>query len=251
MPDAAIALVPARSGSLRVPGKNVRPLGGHPLIAWTIAGARATGLFDSILVSTDSAETAEIARRYGAEVPWLRSAELAGATAPDIAWVRHAIDWLGEQGRGYELFSILRPTSPFRRPATIRAAFERLRSLGDRADSIRAVRLCQEHPAKMWQLGPEDLMEPLQPGELDGTPLHSQQYQALPEVYVQTSSLELAWMRTLRGPSPSIAGSRIAGLVVDGPDALSIDYPEDFERAERAVGDGLAAFPAEPSEAPA
>ena len=111
---SAVAFIPARAGSERVPGKNVRALAGHPLIAYSIAAARESGLFDAIVVSTDSEEIAEVARRYGAEVPVLRPAEIATATSPDIEWVRHMLDALGREGRTFEIFSLLRPTSPFR-----------------------------------------------------------------------------------------------------------------------------------------
>src|SRR5262249_49285014 len=87
VPPSAVALIPARAGSQRVPGKNLLPLGGHPLIAYSIGAARASGLFGAVLVSTDSREIAEVAGRYGAEVPGLRPAELATATSPDIDWV--------------------------------------------------------------------------------------------------------------------------------------------------------------------
>ena len=92
MSARAVALIPARAGSVRVPGKNVAPLAGHPLIAYSIAAARASGLFGAVVVSTDSEEIADVARRYGADVPRLRPAAMAGATSPDIEWVRHALD---------------------------------------------------------------------------------------------------------------------------------------------------------------
>src|SRR5262245_51132771 len=114
-----VALIPARSGSKRVPDKNIRMLAGHPLIAYTIFAARKSGLFSSIIVSTDSEQYAEISRSYGAEVPFLRPAELSGDSSPDIAWLEHMFKQLGMQGRQFDCFSILRPTSPFRTPATI------------------------------------------------------------------------------------------------------------------------------------
>jgi len=220
----AVALVPARSGSQRVPGKNLLPLAGHPLLAYSIAAARESGVFDAILVSTDSAEIGAVAERYGADVV-RRPAELATATSPDIEWVRHAMD-----GRSEELFSIVRPTSPFRGGATIRRAFERLLELGDRADSIRAVELCKQHPGKMW-LVEGDVMQPLLEQPDTGTPWHSSQYQALPRVYVQNSSLEIAWSRVLTG-SASIAGERVAPFFTEDLEGFSIDYPGDVERAE-------------------
>jgi CMP-N,N'-diacetyllegionaminic acid synthase len=237
---SAVALIPARAGSVRVPGKNVRDLAGHPLIAYSIAAARGSEVFDAILVSTDSPEIAAVAERYGGEVPGLRPPEMATATSPDVEWVRHAIATLAEQGRRFEMFSILRPTSPFRGPHAIRRAFDQLVSLGDRADSIRAVRLCREHPGKMWVIDGY-LMRPLldQP---DGVPYHSRQYQSLPRVHVQDSSLEIAWMRALTEDG-SIAGRRVAPFTTEGAEGFSIDYPHDWDRAEEMLASGGAELP--------
>jgi CMP-N,N'-diacetyllegionaminic acid synthase len=234
---SAVALIPARAGSQRVPRKNLAPLAGHPLIAYTIAAAQEARVFDAIVVSTDSDEIAEVAGRYGASVPALRPPELATSTSPDIEWVLHAMD-----GRDEELFSILRPTSPFRTGATIRRAFDRLVELGDRADSIRAVERVRQHPAKMWRLA-GDLIEPLLPQPDDETPLHSRQYQALPEVYVQNSSLEIAWSRVLDPPLPTISGRRVAPFLTEGAEGFSIDYPDDVEAAERLAAAGAAPLP--------
>jgi CMP-N,N'-diacetyllegionaminic acid synthase len=233
---SAVALVPARAGSLRVPGKNVRPLAGHPLIAYTIAAAHESGVFDAVVVSTDSPETAAIAERYGADVPRLRPGELATATSPDVEWVLLAM-----ADRSEQLFAILRPTSPFRTPATIVRALDALLALGDRADSIRAVERCRQHPGKMWVVDGE-LMRPLLEQPATGTPYHSLQYQSLPEVYVQNSSLEIAWSRVLGG-EPSIAGRRVAPFFTLGAEGFSIDYPEDFELAERLIERGEAELP--------
>lgn len=233
---SAVALVPARAGSQRVPGKNLRPLAGHPLLAYAIAGALESGVFDAVVVSTDSEEIAAVARRYGADVPGLRPPELATPTSSDVEWVVHTME-----GRAEELFAILRPTSPFRRGTTIRRALEALLALGDRADSIRAVELCRQHPAKMWVLG-KDLMEPLLPQAGHETPLHSRQYQALPPVYVQNSSLEIAWSRVLRDDR-SIAGRRVAPFLTTGAEGLTIDYPDDIERAEAILARGEAELP--------
>lgn len=233
----AVALVPARFGSERVPGKNVLPLGGHPLIAYAIAGAQDARIFGAVVVSTDSEEIAEIARRYGAEVPGLRPAEMSTATSFDIEWVLHVM-----RDRDEEIFAILRPTSPFRTGDTIRRAYDRLVELGDRADSIRAVEPARQHPGKMWTLE-GDLIEPLLPQPEGETPLHSRQYQALPTVYAQNSSLELAWSRVLAEPVPTISGRRVAPFFTDGAEGFSIDYPRDFEVAERLLANGEAELP--------
>ena len=141
-----VALVPARAGSKRVKGKNIRILGEHPLIAYTIAAARASGIFDAVVVSTDSETIAEVARHYGAEVPFLRPAAFASETSPDIEWVEDTLARLGAAGRAWNCFSILRPTSPFRRAETIRRAWAEFRQEPG-VDSLRAVEKCRQHPA--------------------------------------------------------------------------------------------------------
>jgi CMP-N,N'-diacetyllegionaminic acid synthase len=226
-----------------VPGKNVYPLAGHPLIAYAIAGAQQAGVFDAVVVSTDSDEIAEVARRYGGETPELRPPELATATSPDVDWIVHMLDVLELDGRTYDVFSILRPTSPFRTGETIRRAWDRLMALGDRADSIRAIEPARQHPGKMWTLD-GDLMRPLLPQPAGGTPTYSSQTKSLPPVYVQNSSLEIAWMRVVRSEHPEIAGARIAPFLTEGAEGFSIDYPEDLERAEALVAGGGARLPA-------
>jgi N-acylneuraminate cytidylyltransferase len=232
---SAVALVPARGGSERVPGKNIRELAGHPLIAYSIAAAHESGIFADVVVSTDSEEIAAVAERYGATVPGLRPPQLATSTSSDIDWVLHAM-----RERDEDAFSILRPTSPFRGAATIRRAWERLQAAGDRADSIRAVELAKQHPGKMWLLDEGELMRPLLPQPEGETPLHSRQYAALPPVYVQNSSLEIAWSRVLSEALPTISGARILPFVSEGPDGLTIDYAEDIARAEALVAAGAA-----------
>jgi len=238
---SAVALIPARSGSQRVPGKNIRPLAGHPLIAYAIAGAREAGPFDAIVVSTDSEEIAVIARHYGAEVPWLRPAELASATSPDVEFVSWTLERLREEQREFDLFSILRPTSPFRRGIAIRQAFDQLVAQGEEADSIRAVELCRQHPGKMWTLDGH-LLRPLLTQSREGVPTHSRQYQDLPEVYVQNSSLEIAWTRAVTEQG-SIAGETVAPFFTDDAEGFTIDYPSDWAEAERMVAEGEAALP--------
>ncbi|MEA2156675.1 MAG: CMP-N,N-diacetyllegionaminic acid synthase [Solirubrobacteraceae bacterium] len=242
MTTTAVALIPARAGSVRVPHKNIRPLAGHPLIAYTIAAAIESGVFADVVVSTDSEEIAAIARHYGAEVPELRPPELATSTSPDVEWVVRALDVLQRSGRTYELFSILRPTSPFRSAATIRGALDKLEAAGAGVDSIRAVRRCREHPGKMWTIE-GDMMRPLLAQPDDGVPLHSRQFQALPEVWVQDSSLEIARTRVL-ADRRDIAGTHVAAFVSERLGGFSIDYPEEFELAERMIELGEALLPA-------
>lgn len=234
---SVIALVPARGGSQRVPGKNIRELAGHPLIAYSIASARESGVFTDVVVSTDSDEIAAVARRYGAEVPGLRAPELATATSPDIDWVLETM-----RARPEDAFAILRPTSPFRTAGTLRRAWDRFLELGPRIDSLRAVEVVRQHPGKMWVVEGE-LMRPLLEQPSDGTPYHSTQFAALPTVHVQNSSLEIAWRHVLDGSPPTIAGNRLAPFFTDELEGFSVDYPDDIALAERLVADGRARLP--------
>lgn len=231
-----VALVPAKGTSLRVPGKNARELAGHPLVAYTIASAREAALFTDVLVSTDSPEIGDISRRYGATVVD-RPRALAEPMSPDIDWILHAMD-----GRREDAFAILRPTSPFRSAQTLSRGWSRLLELGDRIDSIRAVQRCRQHPAKMWRLE-GDLMRPVLARPEEGTPWHSMQTQTLPEVWAQDSSLEMAWRHVLEGARPTISGERIAPFFTEDAEGFSIDYPEDFDRAELMLERGEVELP--------
>jgi CMP-N,N'-diacetyllegionaminic acid synthase len=236
----AVALVPARAGSKRVARKNVAALAGHPLMAYSIAAARGSGVFDAVVVSTDSEEYAEVARHYGAEVPVLRPHAFAGDTSPDIEWIEHMLDELAAGGRHYDAFSILRPTSPFRLPETIRRAWAAF--LADRsADSLRAVEKCQQHPGKMWILRGNRLL-PLLPFGTEEQPWHSSQYPSLPVVYVQNASLEIAWVRTVR-QTRTIAGVSILPFLTEGFEGFDVNHPHDWDQAELLVARGQAVLP--------
>jgi CMP-N,N'-diacetyllegionaminic acid synthase len=237
---SAVALIPARAGSKRVRDKNVSRLAGHPLIAYTIAAARASDVFDAVVVSTDSERYAEIARYYDAEVPLLRPVALAGDVSPDIEWVEHMLGALADAGRSYAAFSILRPTSPFRQPTTIQRAWTAF--VADQgADSLRAVERCRQHPGKMWVWRGNRLL-PLMPLTPDDQPWHSSQYQALPAVYVQNASLELAWTRVVR-ETRTIAGVNIVPFLTDGYEGFDVNQWHDWQLAELLLSRGEATLP--------
>lgn len=237
---SAVALIPARQGSKRLPGKNVRPLAGHPAIAYTIAPALESGVFESVIVSTDSEDVAAVARHYGAEVPFLRPAALAGDASPDIEWVEYTLTELRRQGRTWECFSLLRPTSPFRSGDTIRRAWSRFLSQGD-VDSLRAIEKCAQHPGKMWVLRGERMF-PLLPFGTGEQPWHSSPYQALPPIYVQNASLEIAWTRVVF-ECRSIAGDMMMPFITEGYEGFDINDPQDWMVAERLIADGAAQLP--------
>lgn len=237
---SCVALIPARQGSKRVPGKNIRTLNGHPMLAYTIAPAIESGVFTAVMVSTDSEEIAAIAHHYGAEVPFLRPAAFAGDTSPDIEWLEHMLRELQAKGRSWECFSLLRPTSPFRTAGTIQRAWARFTSQ-DGVDSLRAVEKCVQHPGKMWIVD-GDRMQPLMPAPEGTSPYHSTPYQALPPVYVQNASLEIAWTRVVF-EKRTIAGDVLVPFITEAHEGFDINDPYDWMVAERLLEDGAVTLP--------
>jgi CMP-N-acetylneuraminic acid synthetase len=227
-----IALIPARAGSKRIPDKNVRLLAGHPLIAYTIAAALQSEIFAAVVVSTDSERYADIARHYGAEVPFLRPPGFAGELSPDIEWVEYTLKQLQSEGRSFDCFSILRPTSPFRQAETIGRAWQQFLAQ-DGVDSLRAVEKCKQHPGKMWVVRGSRMVPllPLSPAE---QPWHSSQYQSLPEVYVQNASLEIAWMRVVF-EGRTIAGNVLMPFFTKGFEGFDLNNRDDWVVAEHLI----------------
>jgi CMP-N,N'-diacetyllegionaminic acid synthase len=241
MKTRAVAFIPARGGSKRVPNKNVRVLEHHPLLAYSVRAAIDSGVFDAVICATDQEDYAAVASHYGAEVPFLRPAEISGDKSPDIDWVVWALQALRAKGRAFDAFSILRPTSPFRQPETIRRAWDAF-AADPSADSLRAIEKCRQHPGKMWVVRGRRMF-PVLPFMNGTTPWHSSQYAALPEVYAQDASLEIAWTRVaLEGNS--IAGEAIIPFVSQGLEGFDINEPEDWWLAERLIAQGEAKLPA-------
>ena len=237
---SCIALIPARAGSKRVVDKNIRDIAGHPMLAYSIAAAVQSGVFAKVVVSTDSERYADIARRYGAEVPFLRPTEIAGDKSADIEWVESTLRQLREAGCEFDCFSILRPTSPFRLPETIRRAWSEFLA-EEGVDSLRAVEKCAQHPCKMWVVRGRRMLPliPFGPAEL---PWHSSQYPTLPEVYVQNASLEIAWTRVVADPR-SISGHVVMPFLTRGSEGLDVNNEADWWHANYLIERGEAVLP--------
>lgn len=223
-----------------MPHKNIRQLGAHPLLAYTITAARDARVFAAVIVSTDDVHTAEIAQYYGAEVPFLRPIELAGNLSPDIEWVTYTLERLSQQGRTFECFSVLRPTSPFRTAETIRRAWGEFLT-EDGVDSLRAVELCRQHPGKMWIVRGKR-MTPLLVQPPAEQPWHSRQYQSLPEVHVQNASLEIAWTRVVL-QEHTIAGKTLMPFFTTPEEGFDINDAWDWIVAEEMIRRGVSQLP--------
>lgn len=220
-----IALIPARAGSKRIPGKNTKPLGGVPLVVRAIRSAQASRLFRSIIVSTDDPLAAQLAWQEGIGVHD-RLPNHATDESPDYEWVRDVMT-----GRDEAIFAILRPTTPFREASTIRRAYAQFIASG--ADSLRAVAPVTEHPGKMWRITGGYRMEPvLHWTHPNGQPWHSCPTQTLDRIHKQTAGLELAWSRVL-WQHGTITGATVCPFLTDEAESLDLNTPEDWDRAER------------------
>jgi N-acylneuraminate cytidylyltransferase len=237
MKPKIIALIPARSGSKRIPNKNIKDFNGHPLIAYTIQTAIESKIFDKVVCVTDDDYYAKIALHYGAEVPHLRPKEISGDKSFDIQWIEWILCYLKQNGFSFDVFSILRPTNPFRLPQTIQKAWSLFLNEPN-ADSLRAVQKVTEHPGKMWCLD-KKRMNPLLPFQNDGVPWHSSQNTSLPEIYIQNASLEIAWTKVALEDA-SISGNSVIPFVSEGLEGFDINNPEDWILAEHFINKGEA-----------
>ena len=195
------------------------------------------GIFERVICSTDSEEIAEVARWYGAEVPFLRPAEYATSTSPDIEWITFTLEELGKR---YDLFGLVRATNPFRGPDVLLRGFRQLLGTPE-ADSIRAVELVKQHPGKMWIVDGQTMRPLLDQSQLD-VAWHAGQYQALPKVYVQNSALEIAWSRVVFATGTR-EGRTVAPFFTRGYEGFNVDDEEDWARAEALVESGKASLP--------
>ena len=239
-----VALIPARAGSKRIPGKNMRPLAGHPLIVYTIAAAQQSGIFTQIIVSSEDDATLRLAASSGARSIW-RPPAWSTDEAPDILWVRGVLEHLADRREAAHAFAILRPTSPFRTAETIRRAYRQFTLPDQTADTIRAVEPVTQHPCKMWQQvhGPHGPIKPLVEGKhADGTPWHSSPTQTLPTYYVQNASLEMAWSYVVRDYG-TITGRKIAPFFTEGFEGFDLNTPADWREAEYLIASGQAVLP--------
>jgi CMP-N,N'-diacetyllegionaminic acid synthase len=225
----ALAIIPARGGSKGVPRKNLRLLGGKPLIQWSIEAAQASRRLDRFIVSTDDEEIAEAARAGGADVPFLRPMEYAQDATPDLPVFQHALRWLEKQ-EGYRPDAVvhLRPTLPFRPAGLIDAVIDRLCST--RADCVKSIVPVEQHPHKMWRLEGEALI-PFQ-----DTPLWRQvgpdyPRQKLEPVYWSAGLVDAIRRETIL-ELESTVGDRVVAFPVEADLLIDLDTERDFMIAE-------------------
>ncbi len=238
-----ICFIPARSGSTRLPGKNIRELAGHPLMAYTISVALDSGIFDKVYVVSDSREYLQIAWEYGAlgmgedsNKDWTKSR--------DYDWMKAALDsgYLKED----DYWMILRPTSPFKTVATVERAWDQVRIQGKNA-SVRAVKRSSEHPFKSWRVVKFEgfpgtyQMIPFIPQSYHGSPRFENQTQNLGPVWIQSATLETACASILE--TGNLSGKWIVPYFCQGHEGIDINTEEDWLYCEFLIEKGLAKLP--------
>jgi CMP-N-acetylneuraminic acid synthetase len=229
-----LAVVPARGGSKGIPRKNLQLLAGKPLVAHAVAAGLAARLVSRVLCSTDDPEIADPARAAGAEVPFLRPAELAQDSSEDWPVFMHVLDWLArEQAWTPDIIVNLRPTSPLRQPDHVDDAIRLLLETG--ADSVKAVCLARQHPHKMWLRQLDGGLEPFLK-----TPFRLARGADVPraeleDVYWQNGVVDVT-RREVILEQRTLIGRRVAGLVTSTADSIDIDTPLDLALAELLLG---------------
>jgi CMP-N-acetylneuraminic acid synthetase len=222
-----LALVPARGGSKRLPGKNIRPLGGKPLIAWTIELALRTGLFCDVLLSTDDEDIAAVGRECGGLVPWLRPPELASDTASSVDAALHAVDWYESRFGELDGVMLLQPTSPFRSEKSIVESIALFRASG--GSPVVSVTPAPSHPA--WTFYVEDgRLAPF----LDWAGMEKRS-QDLTPAFVNDGSIYIISPKMLRARRSFMDENTRPYVIADARENLDIDNQEDWDLCEKML----------------
>jgi len=230
-----LAVIPARGGSKGIPRKNLALVAGKPLVAHSIAHALAAESVTRVLVSTDDPEIAEVALAAGAEVPFLRPAELAGDKVLDLPVFQHVLNRLREtEGYAPELVVHLRPTAPFRQPGWINEAVALLQS-HPHADSVRSVSSPSQHPYRMFRIGADGYLDPIFKHE-HPTPYELRR-QDLPEMVFYNCVIDVTRSATILGKN-SMTGERILPYVMEPDQVVDIDGHRDLALARLLMEQG-------------
>lgn len=224
-----LAIIPARAGSKRLPGKNIKPLGGKPLIQWSIEITQGISEIVDCLVSTDSNEIAELSKKLGAFVPWLRPVELSTDTANSIDVVLHAVEWYEKNKGKIDGVLLLQPTSPFRQKNMLEQAIEKFSNFNSKCSVVSFSKL-EFHPFWTFQKAGE-FMKPLFSDE--HLKIRSQD---LPDAYRLNGSIYLVPSKWLL-EKKSLYTSEILPIFSEtSGDEIDIDTMEDWLVAQKFIG---------------
>jgi len=220
-----IAIIPARAGSKRLPGKNKRMLGDKPLIAWTIQAALDSDCFERVLVTTDDPDIIDLARKMGAWVPFIRPAELSSDTASSFDVVIHAINYAASEGYNYRAFCLLQATSPLRTANDIKSAIDLYNMKS--ADAVNSV--CEMDHSPLWA---NTLPEDLSMDRFVDSAITNKRSQDLPCYYRQNGAIYLCDIDRFRLEKNFLFKSKSYAFIMDKEHSVDIDDSLDFLVAE-------------------
>lgn len=224
-----LGIIPARGGSKGIPRKNIRPLGGRPLLQYTAEAALGARRLADVVLTTDDPEIAELGRRLGLRIPFLRPAELARDDTPSLPVLRHTVSLLEEQGETYDAICLLEPTSPMRLPEDVDACIDRLVESG--ADAVMTVLPVPVQYNPHWvYLMAEDGALRVSTGDPEPVPRR----QELPPAFNRDGMVYVTRRNVLMEQN-SLYGRRTLGIVIDPDRSVNIDSPDDWARAERLL----------------
>jgi len=224
-----LGIIPARGGSKGIPGKNIKPLGGQPLLAYAAEAARRAEVFERVILSTDSEEIAQAGREHGVGVPFLRPPELARDDTPMLPVLQHAVREMSARGFAPEAIAILQPTAPFRRWQDLREAARLLES-DPAIDSVVSVVQVPDHFSPYFLMRIESGQ--LQPFMPDG--LKITRRQDAPKAYSRSGDFYFTRAQTLMEGN-SIYGPNCRPFIIEHPIRVNLDTLEDWAEAERLV----------------
>ncbi len=220
-----VGLILARGGSKGIPKKNIVETAGKPLIAWTIEAACNSGVLDRVLVSTDDEQIAAVAREWGAEVPFLRPAELARDESPSVPAMIHAVDWLESHGgRAVDYVMLLQPTSPLRIPKDIIGAVEIMKK--ENAESVVSVCPARSHPYWTKRITEKGFL-----AEFADWPEKCHQRQSLPPAYALNGAIYLV-SRDILYNRGVLTTENTRPYIMPIERSLDIDTPWDLRMAD-------------------
>lgn len=230
-----LGVITARGGSKSIPRKNIKDLVGKPLIAWTIEAAKQSGVFNRVILSTDSEEIVAVGKQWGVEVPFMRPAELAQDTTPHLPVMQHAVTWLKDH-ESYEpdYVAILQPTAPLRQAFHLREAVELLTKTG--ADSVVSMAEIPGHFSPYWAVKVNE--QGLGTLLISGEPIRKRiaRRQSLPKAYTNSGAIYIFRAALLFDPTePNFYGDKVAAYIMEDKYNVNIDDSEDWELAEAAM----------------
>ena len=231
--EGIISIIPARGGSKGVPGKNIKTLAGYPLIAYSIIASKLSNRISRTIISTDSEQIAQIAKTYGAEVPFLRPAGIAQDKSTDREFIVHALDWFRDkEGREPDFIVHVRPTSPLRDPALIDDAIQMI-IRQDEATALRSVHEIPESPYKMFAIE-AGYLAGLYPD--DPRPeYYNMPRQNFPPVYKPNGYVDIIKRKTVR-ESESLHGPKMLSFIT--PVCVEVDTQGEFDYLEFEIKNG-------------